>query len=72
VISNAPVTLIAKSHKGEELMILNSSDMQAIRGDDLEAAKSITQGQYLEDSHEETQGVEKIAEPEGEGFGAEI
>jgi 2-phospho-L-lactate guanylyltransferase (CobY/MobA/RfbA family) len=35
VISNAPVKIIAKSHKGEELIVVNSADMQAIRDEDL-------------------------------------
>jgi hypothetical protein len=35
VISNAPVKIIAKSHKGEELIVVNSADMQAIREEDL-------------------------------------
>jgi hypothetical protein len=35
VISNAPVKIIAKSHKGEELILVNSADMQAIREEDL-------------------------------------
>lgn len=35
MISNAPVKIIAKSHKGEELIVVNSADMQAIREEDL-------------------------------------
>ena len=35
MITNAPVKIIAKSHKGEELIVLNSADMQAIREEDL-------------------------------------
>ena len=35
MITNAPVKIIAKSHKGEELFLVNSADMQAIREEDL-------------------------------------
>ena len=35
VITSAPVTVIAKSHKGEELLVLNS-DLQVMKEDELQ------------------------------------